>query len=199
MFTGIIESLATVKQIDRQGTNLVFTFDAPITHELRVDQSVAHNGICLTVTGILGNSYTITAIAETIAKTNIATWQIGDRVNLERALQIGSRLDGHFVQGHIDCTGVCIAIADRNGSRECTFSFPANHAPWVIEKGSIALNGVSLTAFNVTDSSLTVALIPYTIDHTTFAMLKVGDKINIEFDLVGKYITRRARLSVEAP
>lgn len=190
MFTGIIESTATVADIKKEGTNYHFTINSSITHELKIDQSVAHNGVCLTVVKIEGDTYTVTAVAETINKTNLGDWYTGDIVNLERALKAGDRLDGHFVQGHVDTTGTCIEKQTLDGSWLYRFRFPDSFAALIIEKGSICINGVSLTVFNVGRDEFTVTIIPYTFDHTNFSQLKEGDRVNLEFDVLGKYAQR---------
>lgn len=195
MFTGIIEVLGKVESISEAGTNRSFWISSPFTQQLKIDQSVAHNGVCLTVETLADNKYRVTAVAETLEKTALGTWQTGTFVNLERSLLPSSRLDGHFVQGHVDGTGTCTSIKDKSGSWELTFSFPENFAPLVIEKGSICINGISLTAFNVTKSAVTVAIIPYTWQHTNLCHLKVGDAVNLEFDLIGKYILRQKNLA----
>jgi len=194
MFTGIIEALGQVKQIATSGTNKTFWIESPLSGELKVDQSVAHNGVCLTVEAVQENSYRVTAIQETLEKTALNNWEVGTNINLERSLLPTSRLDGHFVQGHIDTTGICEKIKDKDGSTELTFSFPKKFAPLVIEKGSIAVNGISLTVFDVKKHSFTVAIIPYTWQHTNLQYLQKEDKVNLEFDMVGKYILRRAEL-----
>lgn len=191
MFTGIIECLGAVKAANHAGDNIDFWIDTPITHELKIDQSVAHNGVCLTVVGISGDSYRVTAVAETLAKTNLGNLAAGDAVNIERALRVGDRLDGHFVQGHVDATGICNEVQHLDGSWLYHFSFPAQYAALMIEKGSICINGVSLTAFNVGIDTFTVTIIPYTHEHTTFSVLKAGDTVNLEFDVLGKYLLRR--------
>lgn len=194
MFTGIIEALGKVKQVEINGSNRIFWIAAPLAHHLKVDQSVAHNGVCLTVEAVDGTAYQVTAVQETLEKTNLGTWQQGTPVNLERSLLPTSRLDGHFVQGHVDTTGSCQAIEDKGGSYEITFTFPTAFAELVIEKGSICVNGVSLTAFGVTESSFKVAVIPFTWQHTNLQYLQVDDAVNLEFDLLGKYILRRVQL-----
>lgn len=192
MFTGIIECLGKVQSINSEhGSNIDFWITTPITHELKIDQSVAHNGVCLTVVAISGDNYKVTAVAETLQKTNLDTLQAGDTVNIERALKVGDRLDGHFVQGHVDTTGYCETVLQLDGSWLYNFSFAEEHAALMIEKGSICINGVSLTAFNVTRNSFTVTIIPYTYEHTTFNQLKAGDKVNLEFDVLGKYLLRK--------
>jgi riboflavin synthase len=190
MFTGIIETLGTIAQIKKDGDNLHVTVASSITNELKIDQSVSHNGICLTVVSIDGDTYTVTAIRETIEKTNIGDWQTGDAVNLERAMKLGDRLDGHIVQGHVDQTGVCEAISEANGSWYFTFSYDSTLHNMTIEKGSITVNGVSLTVVNSKKDSFSVAIIPYTFEHTNFNAFQVGTKINLEFDVIGKYVSR---------
>lgn len=191
MFTGIIECLGTIQsRTGGVGTNMDFWVSTPITHQLKIDQSVAHNGVCLTVVEISGDAYRVTAVAETLAKTNLDKLQPGHNVNIERALKVGDRLDGHFVQGHVDTTGICEEVHELDGSWLYRFSFPKSHAALVIEKGSICINGVSLTAFDVTNNTFTVTIIPYTYQHTTFQHLKQGDTINLEFDVLGKYLLR---------
>jgi riboflavin synthase len=161
-----------------------------ITHELKIDQSVAHNGICLTVVKIVANEYTVTAIQETIDKTSIGTWQVGDILNLERAMKLGDRLDGHIVQGHVDQTGICTQITEANGSWVFTFSYDPNLSNITIEKGSITVNGTSLTVVNSAHHSFSVAIIPYTYEHTNFHTYKIGAQVNLEFDVIGKYVAR---------
>lgn len=194
MFTGIIETMATITAISHDGTNVHYTIDSPITQELKIDQSVAHNGVCLTVVAISGNTYTVTAVAETLAKTSLGTWQPGDRLNLERAMKLGDRLDGHLVQGHVDATAVCTYKETLEGSWLYRFRFPAQFGPLVIEKGSICINGVSLTAFNIGKDECTVTIIPYTYQHTNFSNIEEGTVVNIEFDVLGKYLLRMQEL-----
>lgn len=190
MFTGIIESLGTVKEVRQDQDNVHLTISSSITAELKIDQSVAHNGICLTVVGIDTDSYTVTAIRETIEKTNVGDWKKGDSVNLERAMKLGDRLDGHIVQGHVDQTGVCKSVENANGSWYYTFEYDKNLNNITIEKGSITVNGVSLTVVNSKQNEFSVAIIPYTYEHTNFKNFKVGTKINLEFDVIGKYVAR---------
>ena len=190
MFTGIIETMATVAAIEHEGSNIHFTVNSALAPELKVDQSVAHNGVCLTVTHIEGNNYQVTAVAETLNKTNLGTWKKGDRINLERALRVGDRLDGHFVQGHVDATATCIEKQTLDGSWLFRFRFPAAYAALIIEKGSICINGVSLTLFNAGMDEFTVTIIPYTYTHTNFSALEAGSVVNIEFDVLGKYSRR---------
>ncbi len=193
MFTGIIETTASIKQISEKGTNKTFLLSCPITSELKVDQSVSHNGVCLTVEAIIGNDYQVTAILETLQKTNLGSWKTGDTINIERCLRPSDRLDGHFVQGHTDTKGLVTEKTDLNGSWQFTFQFPRSFAPLIIEKGSIAVNGISLTAFNVTDDSFSVGIIPYTYNHTNLQFIQAGDSVNLEFDMLGKYIIRQAQ------
>lgn len=195
MFTGIIECVATVKEAIRDGGNVNFVLESSISSELKVDQSVAHNGVCLTVVKVTGNTHTVTAVAETLAKTTLGNWKPGDKVNLERSLRIGDRLDGHFVQGHVDGVAQCIEASTLDGSWLYRFRFPAEFAPLVIGKGSICINGVSLTAFDVGRDELTVTIIPYTFAHTSFDTIKAGSSVNMEFDVLGKYLVRRESLS----
>jgi len=190
MFTGIIETLGIIKEIKKDNDNLHITVSSSITHELKIDQSVAHNGVCLTVIAIDNEEYTVTAIRETIVKTNLAEWRIGDLLNLERAMKLGDRLDGHIVQGHIDQTGVCVAISEANGSWYFTFEYDSKLNNITIEKGSITVNGVSLTVLNSKSNEFSVAIIPYTFEHTNFKAFQLGTKINLEFDVVGKYVAR---------
>lgn len=191
MFTGIIEAIGTIASITPSGTNIDIWVDSPITHELKIDQSVAHNGVCLTVVAIEGSSYKVTAVQETLLKTNLNSWKAGDIVNLERAMKVGDRLDGHFVQGHVDAVATCIEKQTLEGSWLFRFSFPQQFAALVIEKGSVCLNGVSLTAFNVGKDELTVTIIPYTYNHTNFQQIEANTVINIEFDVLGKYLLRK--------
>lgn len=190
MFTGIIETLGIVKAIEHEKENLHLTIQSEITNELKIDQSVAHNGVCLTVVAIDKDEYTVTAIKETLDKTNIGDLQVGDEVNLERAMKLGARLDGHIVQGHVDKTGVCKRIEDAGGSTFFTFSYNFEGSSVTIEKGSITVNGVSLTVVNSKKDEFSVAIIPYTFEHTTFKNFKVGSKVNLEFDVIGKYVER---------
>jgi riboflavin synthase len=196
MFTGIIESLATVKDVIKDGTNLHLLLESPLVAELKVDQSVAHNGICLTVVACSANEYKVTAVAETIEKTNLGGWQKGNMINIERSLRLGDRLDGHFVQGHVDTTATCIEKKTLDGSWQFRFRFEPLYAPLIIEKGSICLNGVSLTIFNIGKDEFTVAIIPYTFEHTNFRSVQEGSVANLEFDVLGKYLLRRADLQL---
>jgi riboflavin synthase len=191
MFTGIIETTGRVKQVSPSGSNIDFWITSSVTGELKIDQSVAHNGVCLTVVEIEGDSYRVTAVAETLAKTNLGKWAVGDTVNIERCLRVGDRLDGHFVQGHADAVAICKAKETLDGSWLFRFGYPASFAALVIEKGSVCLNGVSLTAFNVKGNELTVTIIPYTYEHTNFNTIEAGTEVNIEFDVLGKYLLRQ--------
>jgi riboflavin synthase len=190
MFTGIIETLGIIKNIETQQDNMNVTVSSSLTHELKIDQSLAHNGICLTVIDINDKEYTVTAIRETIAKTNLSEWRIGDEINLERAMKLGDRLDGHIVQGHVDQNGNCTSFEETNGSWYFTFKYDNSLNNITIEKGSITVNGVSLTVVNSNENEFSVAIIPYTFEHTNFKNIKVGSVVNLEFDVIGKYITR---------
>ena len=190
MFTGIIETLGIIKDLKKDNNNLNITVFSSITHELKIDQSVAHNGVCLTVIAINNGEYTVTAIKETIEKTNLADWRVGDLLNLERAMKLGDRLDGHIVQGHVDQTGICKSIEEANGSWYFTFEYDSNLNNITIEKGSITVNGVSLTIVNSKEKEFSVAIIPYTFEHTNFKNVQIGTTINLEFDVVGKYVAR---------
>jgi riboflavin synthase len=190
MFTGIIETLGIIKDLKKDNNNLNITVFSSITHELKIDQSVAHNGVCLTVIAINNGEYTVTAIKETIEKTNLADWKVGDLLNLERAMKLGERLDGHIVQGHVDQTGICKSIEEANGSWYFTFEYDSNFNNITIEKGSITINGVSLTVVNSKEKEFSVAIIPYTFEHTNFKNIQIGTTINLEFDVVGKYVAR---------
>ena len=188
MFTGIVEKIGRGAKISLQGKNRHFFIESELAPELKIDQSVAHNGVCLTVVGIQGKVYEVVAIDETLQKTSLGTWQVGDRVNLERAMKLGDRLDGHIVQGHVDQVGICHAIEDAEGSRVFTFHYDPSIGNMTIEKGSITVNGVSLTVVNSQKGAFSVAVIPYTYEHTSFHTLKQGDKVNLEFDVIGKYV-----------
>ncbi|MBC8112208.1 MAG: riboflavin synthase [Verrucomicrobia bacterium] len=191
MFTGIIEQLATLTAIKQENTNLTFTFSAPMAAELSIDQSLSHNGVCLTVTEIiLPEKYTVTAIGETLQKTNLGNLQTGDKVNLERCMPANGRFDGHIVQGHIDQTGICTKITDENGSWRFWFEYDASAQNITVSKGSICVNGVSLTVVDTTENGFSVAIIPYTYQHTNFNDFQVGSIVNLEFDILGKYIQR---------
>jgi riboflavin synthase len=190
MFTGIIETLGRVHEIKKEQNNLHITVESAITNELKIDQSVSHNGICLTVVAIKDSYYTVTAINETILKTTIGDWKVNDIINLERGMKLGDRLDGHIVQGHVDQTGKCIKIEEASGSWNYTFEYDKNLNNITIEKGSITVNGVSLTVVNSGVNLFSVSIIPYTFENTNFKNFKIGTKVNLEFDVVGKYIAR---------
>ena len=194
MFTGIIETTGVVKDVISNGFNKTFWIESPLSGEFKVDQSISHSGVCLTIEGVKGKLHQVTAIDETLFKTNLASWQIGTIINIERSLVVNSRLDGHFVQGHVDTTGICKKRNEKQGSWEFKFEFPGKFAEWVIEKGSICVNGISLTAFNVKKKSFTVAIIPFTFEHTNINQVKPGDVVNLEFDLIGKYLLRSLSL-----
>jgi riboflavin synthase len=188
MFTGIIEQLGVVKSIRKEGENIHFTLEAAFTNELKIDQSVAHNGCCLTVVEISGNEYVVTAIQETLIKTNLGSWKEGTKVNLERCMQMNGRLDGHIVQGHVDTTGTCINIEDQDGSWKYTFRYNSNDL--TVEKGSVTINGTSLTVVDSKTNEFSVCIIPYTYEHTNFHTLEVGATVNLEFDIIGKYVAK---------
>lgn len=195
MFTGIVETQGIIKKVTEKGSNKTFWIKSPISSKLKPDQSVAHDGVCLTVEEVKASRHRVTAIAETLSKTTLGDWQEGSTTNLERCLKINDRLDGHFVQGHVDTTATCIDKKEKDGSWEFSFQFPSEFASMLIEKGSIAINGISLTIFNVTGTTFDVAIIPYTFEHTNMNLLKPGEKVNIEFDMLGKYINRKLSLS----
>lgn len=190
MFTGIVEAMGSLVRKEANGTNVEFWFTSPFTQELKVDQSLAHNGVCLTVVEILGDQYRVTAIDETLQKTNIGDVAIGQKVNLERCMAANARFDGHIVQGHVDLTGICTEIKDQQGSWEYRFTYPTSSGHVTVEKGSICVNGTSLTVVDSQDDSFTVCIIPYTYEHTVFHQLNVGDRVNLEFDILGKYIKK---------
>ena len=190
MFTGIIETTARVENIEHENTNIHFTFSSNITHELKIDQSVAHNGVCLTVVKIEGNHYTVTAIEETLKKTNLGSLQVGNGVNLERCMPANGRFDGHIVQGHVDATAVCKSVTNLNGSWEFMFEYETSNQHITVQKGSITINGVSLTVVNSNENSFTVNIIPYTFEHTNFKTIKEGSVVNLEFDIIGKYVAK---------
>jgi len=190
MFTGIIETLGTLVDVKKEQENLHLTVQSALTPELKIDQSVAHNGVCLTVVSKTDSTYTVTAIQETCLKTNIESWSVGDVINLERAMLLGARLDGHIVQGHVDQTGICTEIREADGSWYYSFEYDSNLHNITIEKGSITVNGVSLTVVNSKANAFSVAIIPYTYEHTNFHTFKVGTKVNLEFDVIGKYVSR---------
>jgi riboflavin synthase len=190
MFTGIVEALGEVISTRPEGENIHFIIKAPFIQELKIDQSIAHNGVCLTVVELNEDTFTVTAIKETLDKTNIGDLKKGDAVNLERCLKSNGRFDGHIVQGHIDQTGVCEQIKEENGSWRFYFSYDPSLGNITVSKGSICINGVSLTVVDSEDAAFSVAIIPYTFEHTSFKQLKVGDKVNLEFDILGKYISK---------
>lgn len=190
MFTGIIETMGTITHIEREGGNVHYSLSSNITHELKIDQSLAHNGVCLTVIAIDGDQYTVTAIQETLDKTALKQWSVGDKINLERAMRLGDRLDGHMVQGHVDEVASCISVEDQNGSWLYRFEYSEDSNNITIEKGSICVNGTSLTVVGSASNTFGVAIIPYTYAHTVFHQLQKGDLVNIEFDMVGKYIAK---------
>jgi riboflavin synthase len=190
MFTGIIETTGKIESVESNGTNLSFWISSLISNELKVDQSVSHDGVCLTVEEVSNGKHRVTAIEETLAKTNLRHWKINDEINIERCMQLNARVDGHLVQGHVDATAFCIDVEEKKGSREYRFQFPAEFAYLLIEKGSVCLNGISLTAFDIKFNSFKVAIIPYTYQHTNMHNIKNGSVVNIEFDLIGKYLAR---------
>jgi riboflavin synthase len=190
MFTGIIETMGTITHIEREGGNVHYSLSSNITHELKIDQSLAHNGVCLTVIAIDGDQYTVTAIQETLDKTALKQWSVGDKINLERAMRLGDRLDGHMVQGHVDEVARCISVEDQNGSWLYRFEYGEDSNNITIEKGSICVNGTSLTVVGSASNTFGVAIIPYTYEHTVFHQLQKGDLVNVEFDMVGKYIAK---------
>ena len=194
MFTGIIGSLGTILEITTNGSNKTFWVETPISDQLRIDESVSHDGVCLTIEEIKENTHKITAIKETLGKSNLSNWKIGDTINLERSLPMNGRIDGHIVQGHVDTTAICIEKKLLNGSTEFTFRFKKRFAPFIIEKGSVCVNGVSLTAFKVRKRTFTVAIIPYTLEHTNLSFLQEDSTVNIEFDMLGKYVSRIMQL-----
>lgn len=190
MFTGIIECLGKVLELRRQQTNLDLVIESPISHEMKIDQSVSHNGVCLTVVEVNGNTHRVTAIDETLQKTNIGNLQVNDEVNLERCTKVGDRLDGHIVQGHVDQTVECLKVEEQDGSWLYTFKYSASRQNIVVEKGSVCINGISLTAFNAEGNTFSVAIIPYTYQFTNIKSVKQGSLVNIEFDIIGKYVAR---------
>lgn len=193
MFTGIIETLGEVTRIRKEGSNLHYTIQSSISHELRIDQSVAHNGVCLTVVALDAESHTVTAIDETLQKTNLASLQEGSKVNLERCMQMNGRLDGHIVQGHVDQTAVCVKRAELDGSWEYRFKYDAAGGNVTVEKGSVCVNGISLTVVASAEDEFSVFIIPYTFEHTNLQEVQAGDTVNIEFDIIGKYVARLTR------
>lgn len=193
MFTGIIETVGKVTAIHTEGSNKTFWLESSLTPELRIDQSLSHNGVCLTVTDLKSGSYSVTAVQETLLKSNLGQLAIGSEVNLERCMPANGRFDGHIVQGHVDQTGLCTQVTELDGSWLFDFSFDESTGNMTVEKGSICINGVSLTVFNSESNSFRVTIIPYTFEHTNFKQLKAGDSVNLEFDIVGKYIQRMLR------
>ena len=194
MFTGIIEKPGIIIEVITIGTNTSFWIESELAAELKIDQSLSHNGVCLTVEEIKDGQHRVTAIEETILKTNAGNWAAGNMLNLERCMQLNGRLDGHIVQGHVDCTATCDEVIEKAGSWEYSFTFPEKFAAFIIEKGSVTVNGISLTCFNVTDNRFTVAIIPYTFEHTNMSRLQKGDAVNIEWDVVGKYVQRMMKI-----
>ena len=190
MFTGIIETLGRVTNIREENTNKHFTIHSPITPELKIDQSVSHNGVCLTVVGIKNQEYTVTAIQETLQKTNLNSLQPNDLVNLERCMPANGRFDGHVVQGHVDQVGTCLEVVDQNGSWVFTFQYDSSSGNITVEKGSICINGISLTVVNSQNNQFSVAIIPYTYEHTNLKNVRAGSTVNLEFDIIGKYVAK---------
>jgi len=197
MFTGIVETLGEITRLMKENENLHISIESDFTNELKIDQSVAHNGVCLTVVAIKDTSYTVTAIKETLDKTNIGNLSNGDKVNLERGMQLGARLDGHIVQGHVDQTGICTAIIEQNGSWQFDFEYDPTINNITIEKGSITVSGTSLTVVNSERNGFSVCIIPYTYENTIFKSLKIGDSVNLEFDVIGKYVSRLAEFGLK--
>ena len=194
MFTGIIECLGVIKHIEQQQDNRRFLIESVISPALHIDQSVSHDGVCLTVETVDGSSHSVTAIRETLAKTRLGEWKTGDRVNLERCVSLQGRLDGHLVQGHVDATATCLSVTETGGSWLLTFQFNNQFAPLLIEKGSVCINGISLTVFDVGTDRFSVAIIPYTYEHTNINQIQAGSTVNIEFDVLGKYVQRNLSL-----
>jgi riboflavin synthase len=191
VFTGIIETTGTITDIKDEGTNKHFTLTSPITHELQIDQSVSHNGVCLTVVELINNSYRVTAIDETLKKTNLGHWTAGQKINLERCMPANGRFDGHIVQGHVDTTAICTSVIDENGSWLYTFELsPESDTTLIVSKGSICINGISLTVVSIEGRQVSVAIIPYTYEFTNMHEVKAGSVVNIEFDIIGKYIAK---------
>ncbi len=190
MFTGIVEATGIIISVEKENTNQIFWIESAISHELKIDQSVSHSGVCLTVDALLDGAHRVTAVAETLSKTNLGLWQEGSLVNIERCMPMNGRIDGHIVQGHVDATAVCAEKKDLNGSWEYRFVFDEQFASLMIEKGSVCVNGISLTAYNVGRNEFTVSIIPYTYDHTNIQQVQKDSVVNIEFDMIGKYINR---------
>jgi riboflavin synthase len=195
MFTGIIEQKGIIREIKTIGTNRIFWIESDLCSQLSIDQSISHNGVCLTIEEINHPLHRVTAIEETLLKTNLGAYSIGDIINLERCMQMNGRLDGHIVQGHVDTTACCLAVTEKNGSWEFEFEIPESFASLIIEKGSISINGISLTLFDVTATVFKVAIIPYTFEHTNINQVNAGSIVNIEFDIIGKYVNRIQQLS----
>ncbi|MGB0525796.1 MAG: riboflavin synthase [Flammeovirgaceae bacterium] len=189
MFTGIIEALGKVTRIQQEQSNVIFEIESPISNELKIDQSITHNGACLTVTAVHGNVHSVTAIAETMQKTNLGALEVGSLVNLERCMQLNGRFDGHIVQGHVDQTAICTDVIEDDGSWRYYFQYEST-GNFTVEKGSVCINGVSLTVVDSKDDAFSVAIIPYTYEHTNFKTLKKGDRVNLEFDIIGKYLQK---------
>lgn len=198
MFTGIIEATGVVKKIEQEGSNFHFHIQSPISDQLRVDQSLAHDGVCLTVVAVSGDTHVVTAIEETMQRSNLGALRAGSLINLERAMAANGRLDGHIVQGHVDTTGVCTKVEERDGSWYYHFSYELRPEHLLVDKGSICINGVSLTVVSPQDDQFSVAIIPYTYENTNFKTIRMGDKVNLEFDILGKYIARYAQYYAKA-
>jgi riboflavin synthase len=194
MFTGIVEATGEIKKIIRSGENTLFWIESVLSDQLRVDQSLSHNGACLTVEAILEGSHQVTAVPETLKKTTLGQWKLGEKLNLERSLPLGGRIDGHLVQGHVDTTAVCLEKKKKKGVSELSFEFPGKFSDLLIEKGSICLDGISLTIFDLRKKRFSVAIIPFTLDHTNIKYIVPGKRVNLEFDLIGKYIARKIQL-----
>lgn len=194
MFTGIIEALGRVESIADEGSGKIFWISSPISRELKPDQSLSHNGVCLTIEQVAEHQHRVTAIDETLKKTNLGDWRVGDIVNLERCMQMIGRLDGHLVQGHVDTKGICVEIIPKNGSTEYRFRYPLTFSSLIIEKGSICINGISLTCYDITQNEFTAAIIPFTSANTNMKDVKVNSTVNLEFDVIGKYIRRHLEL-----
>ncbi|HEY1047366.1 MAG TPA: riboflavin synthase [Bacteroidia bacterium] len=192
MFTGIVECMGTITQINHEQSNVHYVIESPIGHELKIDQSVSHNGVCLTVVKLEGNKHTVTAIHETLEKTNLSDWKVGDAVNLERCMPANGRFDGHIVQGHVDGVAICTEVIDENGSWKYTFKYDLPAV--TVEKGSITVNGTSLTVVNSGDQTFSVAIIPYTYENTVFKNITKGTKVNLEFDIIGKYVEKMLKI-----
>jgi riboflavin synthase len=190
MFTGIIENTGIIKELFNNGSNKTYWISSPISNELKVDQSLSHNGVCLTVEEVNDGMHRVTAIEETLLKTDLTNWKAGTVINLERCMLLDGRIDGHIVQGHVDGIATCIDVVEKKGSWEFSFQFDIQFAKYIIEKGSITINGISLTLFNIGTDTFTVAIIPYTFEHTNMKTIKKGDLVNLEFDMIGKYINR---------